>query len=232
MTFTWDAPAGGHWQLETVHLPGGQPLFFQELVPDAFKAGFQSMGKRYGVPIDYLEFRWVNDHCYARMRPVGAPEPKPGKASSVPPDLVFKALTRLHPELRRRTKTARRVLAGETWHEDLVRWENELRVDFLTRGTRAAGRAHPSGRRRGAPRSSAASARSLHPGLHHPFRARASAQPSRRTTAPGLSLMGHRRQRDPRPARRQLPCVSRLYRLARSNRGCMPRGRSGADIAR
>ena len=66
--------------------------------------------------------------------PIGAPEPKPGKASSPPPDFVLKALTRLHPELRRRAKTARRVLADEIWHEDLDRWENELRAEFLERG--------------------------------------------------------------------------------------------------
>ena len=61
----------------------------------------------------HLDVRFVNDHCYARMRPVGAPEPKPGKPSTPPPDLVLKLLARLHPELRRRTKTARRAIDAE-----------------------------------------------------------------------------------------------------------------------
>ena len=79
VTITWEAPAGGLWALETLHLPGAVPRLFQERAPGAFVRGFQPAGRRYGLPIDYLEIRFVNDHCYARMRPVGAPDPKPGK---------------------------------------------------------------------------------------------------------------------------------------------------------
>ena len=133
VTITWEPPGGGQWQLETVHVPGGQPLLFQELASAGFKQGLQAMGKRYGIPIDYLDLRWVNDHCYARMRPVGAPEPKRGKPSGPPPAIVMKALTRLHPELRRRAKAAARMLAEQGWHDDLARWENELRGDMVAR---------------------------------------------------------------------------------------------------
>lgn len=134
MTIRWEAPAGGLWELETQHVPGPVPRLFQERGPEALKVGFQGAAKRYGLPIDYLDMRFVNDHCYARMRPVGAPEPKPGTATSAPPRVVLWALARLHPELRRRARAARRMLAERGWHDDLRRWESDLRPEMLEIG--------------------------------------------------------------------------------------------------
>jgi pyruvate,water dikinase len=95
------------------------------------RIGFQEVTKRYGLPIDYLDIRFVNDHWYARLVAVGAPEPKPGKPSSPPPRFVMWSLARLHPELRRRARTARAVLAAQRWHDDLQRWESGLRDEVL-----------------------------------------------------------------------------------------------------
>ncbi len=134
MTITWEAPAGGQWELDAQHVPGAVPRLFQERGPTAVRVGFQTAAKRYGLPIDYIEFRIVNDHCYARLRPVGAPDPKPGKASSPPPRFVLWALARVHPELRRRARTARAVLAERRWHDDLRRWESGLRDEMLQIG--------------------------------------------------------------------------------------------------
>ena len=134
MTIEWTAPAGGFWELETLHVRGGQPRIFQDRAPRAFRDGFAGAAARYGLPIDHLDVRFVNDHCYARMRPVGAPEPKPGKPSTPPPDLVLKLLARLHPELRRRTKSARRAIEQRLWHEDRRRWEEHDRPEMLATG--------------------------------------------------------------------------------------------------
>ena len=134
VTITWTAPAGGLWELETLHVRGGQPRVFQTRAPRAFREGFADAAARYGLPIDHLDVRFVNDHCYARMRPVGAPEPKPGKPSSPPPDLVLKLLARLHPELRRRTKAARRAIEHQLWNEDRLRWEEHDRPEMLATG--------------------------------------------------------------------------------------------------
>lgn len=133
-TITWTAPGGGQWELETLHMAGALPRMFQERVPIAGRAGFQGAAARYGLPIDYLDMRFVNDHCYGRMRPVGAPEPKPGRASSPPPKLILWALARLHPELRRRARAARTALADRIWHDDLRRWQSVLRDEMLQLG--------------------------------------------------------------------------------------------------
>lgn len=134
MTIEWRAPGGGLWELETMHVRGGQPRVFQERAPRAFRDGFARAAVRYGLPIDHLDLRFVNDHCYARMLPVGAPEPKPGKPSSPPPDVVLKVLARVHPELRRRNKAARRAIANKLWHQDRVRWEERDRPEMLATG--------------------------------------------------------------------------------------------------
>lgn len=72
MTIEWKAPAGGLWELETTHVRGGQPRVFQERATPAFRDPFMVTAARYGLPISCIEVRFVNDHCYARSRPVGA----------------------------------------------------------------------------------------------------------------------------------------------------------------
>jgi rifampicin phosphotransferase len=110
MTIAWTAPGGGQWQLESTHLRGAQPKVFQEIAVRGFGEGFRDAAAAYGLPIDHVEVRFVNDHCYARMVPVGAPAPKPGRASAAPPAAALWLLARLHPEMRRRAKAARRAL--------------------------------------------------------------------------------------------------------------------------
>ena len=131
MGLDWKAPGGGLWELETTHVQGGQPRIFQERAPRASADGFRSASARYGLPIDHLEMRFVNDHCYARMCAVGAPEPKAGKPSSAPPAAVLWLLARLHPELRRRAKAARRAIDQKVWQEDRLRWEQHDRGAML-----------------------------------------------------------------------------------------------------
>ena len=131
---TWEPPGGGWWQLEEVHVRGWQPRVFQERAPEAFKVGFRGSAERYGLPIDYLDVRFVNDHCYVRMRALGAPEPKRGKPSSPPPAVVLKVMSRVHPGLRRRAKNARAALTERRWRADHQRWEAHHRGAMLAAG--------------------------------------------------------------------------------------------------
>jgi pyruvate,water dikinase len=120
--------------LDEVHVNGWVPRVFQERAPEAFKMGFRPNGERYGLPIDYLDVRFVNDHCYVRMRPLGAPEPKRGRPSKPPPAFVMKVLTRVHPSFRRRARNARAALAERRWREDRDRWVTHDREAMLATG--------------------------------------------------------------------------------------------------
>lgn len=126
-SLTWTPPGGGMWQQDSIHLRGAQPRMFQDLATSGFGKGFKGVAAEYGLPVSHIQLGWVNDHCYGRMVAVGAPTPKPGRASGPPPKVVLWLLARLHPELRRRAKAAERALAEKRWLADCRRWENDLR---------------------------------------------------------------------------------------------------------
>jgi pyruvate,water dikinase len=128
----WAAPGGGMWQIEDTHVRGPQPRLFQERAARGFTAGFAGPSARYGLPLDHVEVGFVHDHCYGRMVPVGAPEPKPGRPSSPPPASVLWLLARLHPALRRRAKAARRTLVERPWLDDCHRYTTETRPSLVT----------------------------------------------------------------------------------------------------
>jgi pyruvate,water dikinase len=128
---TWQPPAPGSWELETVHVTGPQPLLFQRLAVEAFEGGSLDFAQRYGLPIESFRVAFVNDHCYMQMRGVGEPEPKAGKVASAPPDLLIKVLSRVHPAFRRRTRTARSVLAERTWVDEREQWFSTWRAEMM-----------------------------------------------------------------------------------------------------
>src|SRR6185295_2173286 len=64
---------------------------------------------------------------YIAPRIVGAPR----GAKGPPPRLIFKLLTRLHPEIRRRLKTCRTVFDDAPWREDVRRWDHDMKPKAL-----------------------------------------------------------------------------------------------------
>jgi pyruvate,water dikinase len=65
----------------------------------------------------------VNRFIYTAVRAVGAPK----NAKGTPPKLVFKLLTKLHPEVRRRIRTIAETWETKRWRADVARWDDELR---------------------------------------------------------------------------------------------------------
>ena len=123
----FEPPGGGWWELETVHTRGAVPNAFQEIFPEAMRAGMQEVTAAYGLPMSHIEVRFVADHCYTRAVPIAAPEPPPGRATKAPPPVVLKALSRVHPAFRRRSKAAASALATRRWEGDRQRWLTEIR---------------------------------------------------------------------------------------------------------
>lgn len=114
-------PGPGVWERESTHMVRPVSRLFAEVFPDAATAGFRAGMARYGMLLETLEFAVVNRFIYICARPVGAPK----GAKGPPPKLIFKLLTRLHPELRRRVKTVAETFATKRWREDVARWDNE-----------------------------------------------------------------------------------------------------------
>ena len=120
-TVTFAPPAPGRWELETAH-HGLRPLtpFLRDAYQRAFESGIVEPLERYGLPLASVEAKFVHGCLY--MRPLAVGE-KPGSTPKAPPPaFVMKMLSRLHPELRRRAKTAEQAFAQRRWRQEVDQW--------------------------------------------------------------------------------------------------------------
>ena len=123
------APGPGSWELEQTHFGRPATRYMSEIAGEPISRGFGAGTKRYGLLLDTMHLRFVNDFCYAKFAPVGAPE----NASGPPPRPIFMLLTRLHPEIRRRVAAAPEVIAKKLWREDLQSWDEQYKPDSIAR---------------------------------------------------------------------------------------------------
>src|SRR5262245_27463252 len=117
----FEPPAPGQWELETAH-HGLRPLspFLRDTYRRAFEAGIVEPMERYGLPLATVQAELVHGCLY--MRPLAVGE-KPGSTPKAPPPaFVMKLIVRVHPELRRRAKTAARAFAERRWRQEVDEW--------------------------------------------------------------------------------------------------------------
>jgi phosphohistidine swiveling domain-containing protein len=129
---TFSAPGPGVWELEQTHFTRPASRLAAETWPESLARGFAEGTRRYGLLLDTLELRPVNDFMYTRFRAVGAPE----DAKGPPPKLLFQLIVRLHPEMRRRTAAAPEAISRKLWRDDLRRWDEEVKPDSVRRNQR------------------------------------------------------------------------------------------------
>jgi rifampicin phosphotransferase len=99
-------------------------------MPPAMMRGFKETTRHYGLLLDHLEMAVVNGFIYFAPRPVGAPK----GAKGPPPKAIFKLLTVLHPEIRRRIKRAAEVFDRKIWREDLKLWDEQIKPALAAEG--------------------------------------------------------------------------------------------------
>ena len=122
-TSEFTAPGPGVWEVESTHMIRPLSRAMSAILPGAATAGFRESMARYGMLLDSMEFAVVNRFLYICPRPVGAPK----GAKGPPPKLIFKLLTKLHPEMRKRIRTVAEVWRTKRWREDVQRWDSELK---------------------------------------------------------------------------------------------------------
>jgi rifampicin phosphotransferase len=98
-------------------------VFIADVMPPAMMRGFKAGTSHYGALLDYLEVAIVNRFLYMTPRPVGAPK----GAKGPPPKPIFKLLTRLHPEIRRRVRRSEAVFQQKIWRDDVRLWDVEVK---------------------------------------------------------------------------------------------------------
>ena len=121
MTVTWDAPGPGQWALDRSHFPGGTTSLVQDLMCSTEPVATARVFKELGAPVETMSVAFVNGHAYTRMRPLIAPDKPPKR---LPPLFVLRIATRLHPEMRRRARSAAKTLATAPWLGVIHDWHN------------------------------------------------------------------------------------------------------------
>ncbi|MEA2462487.1 MAG: rifampicin phosphotransferase [Acidobacteriota bacterium] len=114
-------PGPGVWELEATHLQRPVSRALAAVFPAAATEGFREGMARYGMLLECMEFAVVNRFVYMCARPVGAPP----DAKAPPPKFIFKLLTKVHPEIRRRVRRVTEVWETKFWREDVKRWDEE-----------------------------------------------------------------------------------------------------------
>ena len=121
------APSPGAWEIEDTHMSRPVSRWSGALFPERATAGMRDGMKRYGVLLDYIEFAVVNGFTYMCARGVGAPK----GAKAPPPKFIFKILTKVHPEVRRRIRRSAEVFETKFWREDVKRWDEEVKPALI-----------------------------------------------------------------------------------------------------
>ena len=122
-TGKFEAPGPGSWERESTHLLHPMSRWLADLFPGALMRGFKAMAAHYGLLLDHVEMAVVEGFLYASPRVVGAPP----SAKGPPPKPIFKLLTWLHPEIRRRVRRSREALANKIWRDELKEWDERLK---------------------------------------------------------------------------------------------------------
>lgn len=127
---TFEAPGPGHWELETTH-HGLRPL--SHLIRDAYTNGFEEgitrCLERYGLPLSTVRAELVEGCFYVRPRAVGEGD----KPSAPPPKPIMWLLARVHPELRRRNRTAAKAWSERLWRTEVDAWFDHERPMMVER---------------------------------------------------------------------------------------------------
>ena len=136
-TVSWDPPDPGEWALEAAHGSQLMPVTGRDQMVAAFTEGMKAGTQPYGLPLSHAEMQIINGWPYVSFFLHDVPR----KAGPPPPDFVIKAISRLHPGFRRRTKVAKAAIAerraqrvAEQWFTERDRWIERLlelqRVDL------------------------------------------------------------------------------------------------------
>ena len=117
-------PGPGRWALDRSHFPGGTTPICQWLMEESMGAGLGRAFAELGVPADSVQARFVDGFMYTRLRPLLRPD---AAGTKLPPAVVLRVATRVHPAFRRREKAAANSLRTRPWLEVASRWQSDIK---------------------------------------------------------------------------------------------------------
>ena len=117
-TAEFEPPGHGQWMLDTTHHGRRPGTRFMQSINEGATEGFETLTARFGLPLETMEFANVHGYAYTRPKAIG----DNGKGGTPPPRPAMWLIARLHPELRRRNRTANQAWAERRWREDVDAW--------------------------------------------------------------------------------------------------------------
>ena len=128
MNVVFEAPGPGQWALDRSHMPGGCTALVQELMSATEPTAMRRVFAELGAPVETMSVAFVHGHIYTRLRPLIAPDRPSAKS---PPKWVLKLVVRVHPEMRRRARTATDVFASAPWNAVIHDWHHGGRAAIV-----------------------------------------------------------------------------------------------------
>jgi rifampicin phosphotransferase len=123
----FEPPRPGAWEIDLTHFPRPATRFVSDVFMRNFGRGFAEGTKMYGLLLDRIDYAPLHGFMYTAIRPVGAPEDAKGH----PPKPIFKLLSWLHPEIRRRIKRSQEALEQRAWLLDLKHWDEQIKPQAI-----------------------------------------------------------------------------------------------------
>jgi pyruvate,water dikinase len=127
---TWEPPGPGSWICDRSHASPGPTPLYRRIVSEHTAPTYRRVFERFGGAIGTIDMQFVNGAMYRRLVPVLGADRDRGK---VPPNAVLWLVSRLHPELRRRERTATGVLADRIFLADVRSWVDSERHHWIER---------------------------------------------------------------------------------------------------
>ncbi|MDH3681078.1 MAG: PEP-utilizing enzyme [Acidimicrobiia bacterium] len=129
-TAEWAPPGPGSWICDRSHTSPGPTPFYRRVVSEYTEPTYREVMRRYGGALGSIDMQFVNGAMYRRLVPLVAPHLDRGK---LPPRPVLWLLTRLHPEFRRRERTAAQILDDRSFLDDVRTWATSERFVWIDR---------------------------------------------------------------------------------------------------
>jgi len=118
-TPTWNPPGPGSWRAERSHGGPGVTRLYARILATHTEPTYRQVFAEFGGAVGSIDMQVVNGAIYRRIVPLVGADKDTGK---VPPAAVLWLATRLHPEFRRRERTARQVLADNMALDQVKAW--------------------------------------------------------------------------------------------------------------
>lgn len=123
----FEAPGPGSWELDTSHYGPACSRLARDLIERSVTRGLATGFELMGSPVATMDAKFVNGRFYRRLVPlVGA-----DRNAAPPPKPVLWLATRIHPEFRRRARTAAAAVENRFWMDELEKWETDWKPSLI-----------------------------------------------------------------------------------------------------